>query len=462
MRPGPTTSRPIPGARPSRNSPRADGMASRAGGGWLLLAAVVLAAVNLRTAALSFGPLLAEVRSGAGLSAPVAGLVVSLPALCFAVAGPATPTVARRAGIRRTLAAALGLMAAGTLSRGLVGDAGTFLACSAVAFSGAAMASVLLPMIGRVHFSGRIGPFTSAYTTAMALGATVAAASAVPVADLAAARGWAADPSAGWRFALAIWAVPAAAALLSSAMLGRRLDAPPTSEAGDLPIRPRRRLRLGWGLACYYGAASLQALVTMGWLAELFRAAGSSPATAGYLLAAATALSVLASLVVPAVAARRPSQQGLVVLLSVCHLVGYTGLLLAPMTAVWLWAVLIGAGFGALPLALTLIGLKASTPRETASLSAFAQTAGHLLAATGPVLAGGPQEVAGPAGPFAVLYAAWVVQLGAGLYLGRPVPPSPSQTSGSGWQLRGQTPRRAQRGCRDVRIKPNGGPTSSG
>jgi CP family cyanate transporter-like MFS transporter len=57
----------------------------------LAVAALVLAAVNLRLAVTSVGPVLAEIRSGLGMSGTVAGLLTSLPVVCFASVGFAAP-----------------------------------------------------------------------------------------------------------------------------------------------------------------------------------------------------------------------------------------------------------------------------------------------------------------------------------------------------------------------------------
>ena len=50
----------------------------------LVLVGLVLLALNLRPAAVSVGPVLAEVRDGLGMSATSAGLLTSLPVLAFA------------------------------------------------------------------------------------------------------------------------------------------------------------------------------------------------------------------------------------------------------------------------------------------------------------------------------------------------------------------------------------------
>jgi CP family cyanate transporter-like MFS transporter len=66
-----------------------------AAGGALLIVAVVLTALNLRPAITSIGPLLGEMRSELGASAVWAGVLTTLPGLCFAAAGLAAPWLSR-------------------------------------------------------------------------------------------------------------------------------------------------------------------------------------------------------------------------------------------------------------------------------------------------------------------------------------------------------------------------------
>jgi len=65
--------------------------------------------------------------------------------------------------------------------------------------------------------------------------------------------------------------------------------------------------------------------------------------------------------------------------------VGYIGITAIPLTATWLFAVLIGIGMGSFPMALTLLALRAHTPEGTTALSGFGQSVGYLIASIGPV-----------------------------------------------------------------------------
>jgi len=93
-------------------------------------------------------------------------------------------------------------------------------------------------------------------------------------------------------------------------------------------------------------------------------------------------------------------------LLGACFASAYAGMNIAP-GASWLWMVFAGIGGGMFPLSLTLIGYRTAVPETTASLSAFAQSIGYTIAASGPVLFGVLRGATGGwAAPFGVLWAA--------------------------------------------------------
>jgi len=378
---------------------------------WLLLLAIVLTALNLRTAVTSVGPLLDELERGLGLGSGLAGLLTTLPVLSFAALGALTPSVAGRLGERRTLAAALVLMTTGLAVRALAGSATVFLLMSVLALVGGAMGNVLLPSLVKRHFPNRIGPMTAVYTTAIATGTTLAAALTVPVSRLGGAE--------DWRLGLGIWAAVAAVAVLPwlALLRGDVRRGPASDEHGTGALL---RSPVAWALAIFFGCQSIQAYVAFGWFAQLYRDAGLSAARAGLLVAFLAALSIPTSMVMPAWAARMRSQRPLIVLLVLVYVVSYVGLLTAPRSAPWLWVALAGLGAAAFPLALTLIGLRTRTPATTASLSAFAQSIGYLFAGAGPLLVGILHGATGGWGwPFALLFVVLAAMLGSGWVVGR-------------------------------------------
>jgi MFS transporter, CP family, cyanate transporter len=100
-------------------------------------------------------------------------------------------------------------------------------------------------------------------------------------------------------------------------------------------------------------------------------------------------LGIVGSLGVPTLARRFSDQRPAAVIVSLVAMVGFLGLFLAPPQTAILWAILFGIGNGgALSLALLLIVLRSADEHVAAQLSSMAQSAGYLIAATGPLVTG--------------------------------------------------------------------------
>ncbi|WP_436971175.1 MFS transporter [Micromonospora chersina] len=390
--------------------------AAPARGGLLVLVGMLLVAVNLRAAVTSLGALLDEIRDGLGLSGTMAGLVTTLPTIAFAGLGALTPWLVRRWAAARVLVVAMLALTVGQVLRVVTDSAAVFVLTSALALAGIAVANILLPMLVKQHFPHRTGLVTGAYTMALTVGTTVAAASAVPVAHA----------FGSWRAGLGVWAGLAALAVLPwvplalRARAARRTPAPAAAPAAAARVRPART-RLGWAMAVYFGAQSLSGYAIMGWLAQLFRDAGYAPEAAGLLLAGVTALGVPVALMMPTLAGRLPTLRPLVLSLTAFSAAAYVGLALAPHGLAPLWVLLLALGQGAFPLILTTIGLRARTAEGTVALSAFAQSTGYVIAALGPLLVGILYEATGGwTAPLGFLLVALTVQTTAGMVIARP------------------------------------------
>jgi len=373
------------------------------------LAALLLAAVNLRLAVTSVGPVLNEIRSGLQMSGTTAGLLTSVPVVCFATLGLAAPRLARRFGATRVIITGLALLTIGLAARPYAGLAG-FLLLSVVSLAGIAVVNVLLPMIVKESFPTQVGLMTGLYSVALNLGATLAAAATVP---LTSAFG------GDWRLGLACWAALAAVALPAWLPLAReRTPIGPPTNTDDL-VRVSRQ-PIAWALAVYFGMQSTSAYVLIGWLPQIYRDAGLSAEKAGLLFATTSFLGVPLGLGLSALAGRLRSQSWIAAALAVFGIAGYAGLLWSPAAAPWLWAILLGIVNTAFPLVLTMIGLRGRTPGTVVRLSAFAQGVGYLLAIPGPILVGWLHDhTDGWRVPLALMIALMVPQLIAGVLAGR-------------------------------------------
>ncbi|WP_461122256.1 MFS transporter [Saccharothrix stipae] len=353
-------------------------------GSTLLAIGVALAAANLRPAVTSLASVLGDVRVSLGVSTAWTSLLTAVPTVCFGFSAFLAPWLGRRLGMARAVGLSLLVLTAGLVLRVVDGPAavlgGTFIACAGIAVS-----NVLIPVVVKDSFPGRVGLVTGVYTAALAAGAAIGAAF-TPVLESA---------LGSWRLAVGAWALLSLAALLLWAA-GARHGAPVRSAARRVGAgRSLFRSPLAWVITVFFGLQSLLAYTVMGWLPQILGDAGVDRTTAGLLLAITMVLGVPVSLIVPPLAARRPGQSGLVLVLGALSVAGVLGLALAPAAAPGLWVVLIGVGMGMFPLALMMISLRTSSGADTARLSAMAQSIGYLISAAGPFAFGVLRGVTG-------------------------------------------------------------------
>ncbi|MBV8987870.1 MAG: hypothetical protein JO372_04835 [Solirubrobacterales bacterium] len=128
---------------------------------------------------------------------------------------------------------------------------------------------------------------------------------------------------------------------------------------------------------------------TLSWLPSIFRSHGASEAHAGLLLSLTMVVGAITALAVPGLAARSRDQRALVAGSCALTAAGWIGILLAPMSAAYLWTVLRGLGQNAaFPLALMLIVLRGGSVASTEGLSTLSQSVGYVLAAFAPLAVG--------------------------------------------------------------------------
>lgn len=379
---------------------------------WWPLVALLALALNLRPVAVSVGPVLTEISADIGLDGFTAGVLTSLPTICFAAFGALAPSLARRYGDHMAIGIALVLLIIGQVGRLLVGGPAAFLVLSTLALAGMAQANVLMPSLVRRHYPTRIGMATALYSLTLTIGVTLAGAATVPLAG----------EFGGWRAGLGAWVVTAVAALLCwlpmlGAQGGTRAGEAPRTTLGQVA-----RTRLGWALAVFFGIQSAQAYSIFGWLPSVYRSAGLDEVQAGLMLGIATGVGIVPAFIIPAYVARTRNPGVLFLVIMACLVVGYLGLLAAPSTTPWLWAVFLALGTASFPLLLALFGTRAHSPSATAALSGFAQSVGYALATLGPLSFGVLQAQTGTWTASILLQLALVApMLVAGLYACRPL-----------------------------------------
>lgn len=343
----------------------------------MLIFAIVFVGMNLRPALISVGPLIDSLRTGLGLSALALGTLLTLPILCFGAFAPLAPSLLRFQSAERLLLLNLLALVLGIGLRSTLGVFGLFAGTLVVGFS-ISVVMVLLPSIIKRHFPQQAGMMMGVYTTALALGAAIAAGVTVPLEQL---------PGSDWRWALAFWLVPAIVAIVVWW---------PQAGSGEHPqgrahaAAPRLRGNwLAWQVTLFMGAQGAIAYCIFGWLPLILIDRGLTPVKAGFVLASLMTVQLSTSLGGPWLATRGRDQRLATLAMMLLVLVGLMGMLYGNISAVYVWSTIFGLGFGGMfSIAMALLVLRSPNPQIAASLSGMAQGVGYSLAAMAPLVVG--------------------------------------------------------------------------
>ena len=356
----------------------------------VLVAAAIVTAASLRPGATSVGPVLPEVMESLRMNAGMAGLLTALPGICFAAVGILSNRLAAWSGLAGALLLGSVLTTLGLLSRAMTGSWALFLLFSAIALAGMAVGNVVLPALIKKEFPRRAAQMATAYTTFLAVGATVPT---FLVSTLESHGDRLLGAGEGWRVALGVWAGISVVALALWLYLYLR-DASLRQKERPLPSRGQADRQSIWksktavALMFFFGLQSMQAYIQFGWVPVAYRAGGLDPTSAGMMMSIIALGGIPGGLLMPSLVSRGRGLRGLIILFGALLSVGYLGIAFLPTTLPWLWATCLSVSGFCFPTALALIIGKTSRPSVTATLSGFVQPVGYLLAALGPFVVG--------------------------------------------------------------------------
>ena len=343
----------------------------------LIVVGVVLISINLRPGATSIGPLLEEIGTGLGFSSTTAGVLTALPGFTFAIAGAGAVGLARRIGLSRGITLGVAALVVTLLTRVLTDSTLVFVLLSAIGLAGMGLGNVLVPAWIKRHSGDGGVRLMTVYSMGLTVGGASAPLVVAPLAEVAPGE---------WRGALGLWGLVALVALLPWLVISvrdrvhRRTD---SAVSGRLVHSPT-----ALALTALFGMQSMNAYVQFGWLPQIYRDASLPSSSAGALTSIVAGLGVSGGLLMPTVIHRSRDLSAWMVGFGALAIGGYLGLLLAPTTLPWLWAVLLGLSGFAFPTAIALITARTRDSRITAQLSGFVQPVGYLLAGIGPFVVG--------------------------------------------------------------------------
>ncbi|MDB5757732.1 MAG: yycB 2, partial [Burkholderia sp.] len=133
---------------------------------WLLLLALFVVGINLRPALATVAPLLETIRAETGISLQAAGVLSTLPVLCFGLFAPLAPRLAGLLPPERVVFWCFVALLAGIGMRSLPGTAALF---SGTVLIGAAISLImtLLPGLIKRSFPNQAANTAGFYTTTL-------------------------------------------------------------------------------------------------------------------------------------------------------------------------------------------------------------------------------------------------------------------------------------------------------
>jgi len=395
---------------------------------WRLVpvAAMLLFATVLRAPLTVVPPMLGLIRADLGLDAATAGLLTSIPVLCFGLLTPVASRLLSRVGINvGALYCVAGIIVATAVRS--VGGVGWVFAGTVLLGVALALGNLAVPMLIGRQFQHRAELLTGAYALTTNIVVTATTALAVPVALVVGWRWTAASTGALLGLVvLAVWVavyppgVPGARGWIRLRAGHGELSA--TSRTGTRqPARARTRLTVLVSIA--FAGHTFAYYVMTSWLpSALAELEHLTPAGAGLGASLFQASGIAGPVLVPFLAAIRWPSQRIIVLLGVAWILMPAGMLFVPSW--WmLWVVFGGVAQAGFFTAVMSVVIRASrSVDENRRTTTVMQTVGYSVAALGPFATGFiHQHVAGWSAPFAIVLVVTVVMLVAAVLAVRPV-----------------------------------------
>jgi CP family cyanate transporter-like MFS transporter len=353
----------------------------------LVLAGLLLIALNLRPAIASISPLLEQIRVDLRLSYAMVSLLTTLPTICMGLFAFIAAPIAQRVGQERIVFWAVVLIGLATIARFAGGNIVVLFATTILVGVGIAIIQALLPSLVKKYFENRAALVTGLYTVCLIGGATIAAGVTVPLENILGT----------WTAALAVWGVLAVVAVVvwGPVAWGKR---PPTIDGSNREELVTERVTVtqlpwrswwAWILALFLGGSSFLYFATLTWLAPFYQSLGWSTELSGILLTVFTIGEIGGTLSVTAFTDRFPDRRPAFALTLGACILGFGAMALVPLAYPWIWAIVAGGGIGGLfDLTLVLPIDYAPTAEGTSRLSSMVIGVGYLLSALGPLVVG--------------------------------------------------------------------------
>ncbi|ATA21071.1 CP family cyanate transporter-like MFS transporter [Gibbsiella quercinecans] len=367
----------------------------------LLLFAFITLAMNLRAPLTSLPSVIEFIKTDLHINSGLAGLLTTIPVLCFGALAPVASAIIARVGIEKAIYVTLFGVTLGTLLRSADGLslvlAGTLLLGAALTLGNIAS----LMVIAR-DFQHRSSLITGLYVMSMSIGAMLTAALTAPLAAVI-----------GWRAALAVWSGLAVLAIMLWLAANHVKHSSPaamqppfsSSQREAVEQTPSQRASaeqvwrrpVVWLLAIAFSAHTFLFYAMTAWLPDYLKhAANMNTSGAGMAASLFQILGILGCFGIPWLgSAAHFSKATRFLIVGLAWFCMPAGLLAYPgLWPLWIICGGIGAGGGFL-VVFTLVIDIAGNLDENRRISSFVQGVGYIVASTGPIVVGMIHQLSG-------------------------------------------------------------------
>jgi CP family cyanate transporter-like MFS transporter len=329
--------------------------------------------------------LIERIANELSLSRGLMALTTALPVLCMGLLAPLAPRFAVRFGLERTIAGCMALIGAALVVRLASHNAVVLIASAVFVGAGIAIAGPLLSGFIKRHFVGKVGRVVAWYSLCMTIGGAGGAVLTGPLVQGLGDR---------WHWGLAIWAVPALAALLLWVGVPNKHEtaADVGTDGGGLPWREAR----AWIITGFFAIQAGLFYTLTTWLTARYHEVGFSDLYSNVLFSSFMLIGLPSSFALPWVAQRYDNRAqlllGCAVISSVC--LGMISFL--PQVLPQVVAVLLGLALsGSFALSLVLPMYEVNTPLAVSRWTAMMLCAGYSISCFTPILTGLVRDITG-------------------------------------------------------------------
>ena len=347
-----------------------------------LILTIVLVGINLRPFMTGPGPVIDDIIQTTGMSYQGVSLLTLLPMLLMGFGALVVPSLNQRLGDRLGISFAMLLLLLGSFCRLFVSDGIALLLTAFLCGVGAAYIQAVFPGLIKAKFPQKMAAMTGLYSATLMVGGALGAQLTPLITHI----------TGHWQSGLACLAAPAFLALI--AVIANIRTSTTKGIAGQSSIFIYLKKPRTWLLMAGFGLVNAGYATVVTWLAPFFQQQGMSAAESGSLVAILTVFQAAAALMIPVLASHNIDRRFWLTVTLASQALGFAGLMLFPHFISLLWVGLLGCGLGGC-FALTIITSldHISHPVSAGALTSLMQAGGFIIAAFGPLIAAGLQQI---------------------------------------------------------------------